>query len=130
MFERVGCCGGAARDVQLEEDVGDVPRDRLFAELQRLADAAIRPARRNQSQDLQFAGGQTGRAACGFNGRAQTGEIEPGAELLERPARGLELEIGAVLVPERPARLRNQDLRAGRLVRHLQLAPECQRGAA
>ena len=130
VLERVRRCGSAARNVEFQENVGHVSRDRLFADLQRVADAPIRPARGNESQDLQFAGGQTCRVMRDFSGRAQTGEIKLRAELLERPARGIELEIGAVLVAERSARLRNHDLRAGRLLRHFQLAPECQRGPA
>ena len=51
----------------LRKMLADMPRDRLFAEPQRVADAPIRPARGNQSQDLQFAGGQTGRATRGFD---------------------------------------------------------------
>ena len=130
VLECVCGCGRAARDVQLEENVGDVPGDGLFAEVQGVADTAIGPARRNQAQYLQFAGGQTGRPTRGFNRRAQTGEIELCAERVERPARGLELEIGAVFVPERTARLRDQDLCAGCLVRYFQLAPQCQRSTA
>ena len=57
VFHRIDGCSGSRLEVELGEDVVEVPRNRLLADVEFGADAAIAFAGCNQPQDLDLAGG-------------------------------------------------------------------------
>src|SRR4051812_41229869 len=59
-----GCGFDASGDRELREDVADVDADGLLADEQPLTDFAVRPALRDQSQDLAFATRQPERVGA------------------------------------------------------------------
>src|SRR5262245_36425826 len=130
VLERVGGCGGAARHVELDEDVGDMPCDGLLAEIQVVCNRPVRPAGRDKAQNLEFPARE---AADGRRCRVRllhTREIRPRTKLLECATGRIEFKIGAVVVTERATGLCNQNLSTSRLVRDLELAPERPRRTA
>src|SRR5262245_28802625 len=98
--ERSGC--GTARHVELVEDVADVSRDGLLAEPEFAGYGTVRSARRDQTKDLEFAGGQPRSGPRSHGRRPQTREIERRSKVLKRVAGRIELDIGAISVVESP----------------------------
>ena len=117
---------GPGREPQLREDVADVPRDRLLADEQLGRDRAVGLARGDERQHLALAPAQSSRPRRARQ-PSEALEIGRGAQLLERAARRLELELGAGTVAELAAGDPDQQPDARRLMRRLEIAPRAMR---
>src|SRR5439155_16560574 len=94
VLEGERACGGSRRDAELGEDVLHMTGDRVLADHQRRRDLLVALARGHQSENLQLTRRQTvSLAAQDRSGqRVDRGDIGSSPELLERPARRIELE--------------------------------------
>ena len=123
----VGVCGRgrARRQVELVENVADVPFDRSVADEQGRGNLAIRLASRNQPQHLHLARAQTG----GRSGLERSAEpfytcvIGAGAKLLKDPTGRVELHLGSIDVAKLATGAADEDAHARSLVRGIDLLP-------
>src|SRR5512133_4271340 len=119
---RVGRGGCPAVDVDLGEDVAEMPRHGLLTEEQFCCDASVRVALGYQDQHLTLPSRQrvTGRCASDWRQRST---IKLGAKLFEDGTRRIQLHPRRILVTQRPARRAHLNPGTGGLIRRIDLLP-------
>src|SRR6187200_1599260 len=100
VLERPGGRARAVRHAKLVENVAHMPGDSLFADEELVGDGAIRLTGREQPKHLRLAFAERADSLMRgtFRLLGDSREAGFGSELLEQPARGLELETTAVPV--------------------------------
>src|SRR5689334_5972379 len=120
----VGCCGGARSQIEFCEDVAEMARDGLLADVKLVRDLAVRDAGGDEFKNLQFPGGQRAYRLAPRQQQIHTSNIGCGTECFKLLTRSSKFLSGILFFAEAATRKRDQHLHASSFVRRLELKPD------
>ena len=131
MLDGVRGCGGAGGNVELDEDVADVPVHRFLAESEFPCDGLVGAARGDKTKNLKFALAQIvrGGALAGDRQRVEPGEIGPRPEFSEDASCRFELKRRPLGVAELPAGRADKHAKPRRQIGRAKVVPDLERAA-